>query len=423
MAILEKEVMVKLHTRTFKHYESLGYMIKRYTDKYKKERVDLKTPILVKVEHLSKGSSVKLTKVCDFCNKKVSEQSYNRIIECREVSNGIDRCQKCMLREHNLTTEEKYVAITHPEFAKLFWNQEETFKYSFGSNEKVDFKCQNCGEKIVGKIINDVHYKGLSCPRCSDGLKYPEKFMYNMLRQLNIEFETQKVFDWSNRKKYDFYLTELDCIIETHGEQHYEESNRGRSLEEEKANDKLKELLVKENKISKFVVIDCRKSEMEFIKRNVLDSKLSEIFDLSEVDWLKCNELACNSLVKEVCDMFNSRIKDTSELAKMLKLGRSTVIKYLKKGSGTWCNYDSKKELGKGRKKGHQKISEKLSKEIVQITSEGKVVFWKSATVAARELEFQSTNISATCNGKFRTMYGSKWMFKSDYDQLYNISN
>ena len=56
--------------------------------------------------------------------------------------------------------------------------------------------------------------------------------MYSVLKQLNIEFEYQKIFDWSKniktnnlilngRKIYDFYLNELNIIIETHGDQHF----------------------------------------------------------------------------------------------------------------------------------------------------------------------------------------------------------
>ena len=35
----------------------------------------------------------------------------------------------------------------------------------------------------------------MTCRKCSDGISYPEKFLYSILEQLNIDFETQKIFD------------------------------------------------------------------------------------------------------------------------------------------------------------------------------------------------------------------------------------
>ena len=51
---------------------------------------------------------------------------------------------------------------------------------------------------------------------------------------------------------YDFYIPELEAIIEVHGSQHYGqgfEKVGGRTLEEEQINDRLKEDLAKQNGI------------------------------------------------------------------------------------------------------------------------------------------------------------------------------
>ena len=89
------------------------------------------------------------------------------------------------------------IATTHPEFAKLFWNKEDTFKYTLSVQiKKQILNVLNCGNKIENKIIGDVFNNGFSCI-CKDGISYPEKFMYSVLKQLNIEFEFQKIFEWS----------------------------------------------------------------------------------------------------------------------------------------------------------------------------------------------------------------------------------
>ena len=50
----------------------------------------------------------------------------------------------------------------------------------------------------------------------------------------------------------------------------------GRTLEEEQENDELKKSLAIKNGIKDYLVIDCRESEMEFIKSNILKSQLNQ---------------------------------------------------------------------------------------------------------------------------------------------------
>jgi len=166
--------------------------------------------------------------------------------------------------------------------------------------------------------------------------------MYSILEQLNIDFKMEKVFDWSQTRKYDFYLKDFNYIIETHGGQHYAECSRGKlSLKETQTNDKLKNQLADDNKIDKYIIIDCRNSNLEFIKNNVLNSEMAKLFDLSAIDWLKCEEYACSSLVKVACDIFNQGIINTSYISQMMKLERSTIYHYLQIGNELgWCCYD-----------------------------------------------------------------------------------
>lgn len=190
---------------------------------------------------------------------------------------------------------------TNPELAKLLNNPEDGYKYMQFSKHRVDWKCPNsdCNEIIANKKISDVNLYGLSCPKCSDGVSYPEKVMYIFLKQLNENFEYQKTFKWSNNKRYDFYIEDKSIIIETHGRQHYSEHGfyklGGKTLKEEQENDSLKESLAKSNGIKNYIVIDCRKSNFEFIKNNIINSKLSEFFDLDKINW---NEIQSKSYRK-----------------------------------------------------------------------------------------------------------------------------
>ena len=82
------------------------------------------------------------------------------------------------------------------------------------------------------------------------------------------------------------------------------------------------------------------KSECNYIKNNILNSELSKIFDLSIVDWELCDEKAQKNLVKEACDLYCTKLYGVNEIAHILKIKNSTVIKYLKSGTKFgWCNY------------------------------------------------------------------------------------
>jgi hypothetical protein len=414
VAIKEKEVWVGYSGQTAKHYESKGYKFPSWIDTRGCIRVKRNTKILVKVEDLLEGSCEKVTKICDICKCEVS-QSYRTIISGRnKQKNGLDKCQKCWITDlgekSGIANKSNCVATTHPKFAKLFWNKEDTFKYKFSSNKKTDFKCPNCNSKIENKKINDIYYTGLSC-YCKDGISYPQKFMFSLLKQLSVKFNTEEIFDWSQRKRYDFYLYDLNLIIEVHGIQHSKESFLnlgGRTLEEEQENDEIKKSLARENGIKDYLEIDCRKSNMDFIKKSILKSPLCQLFDLSEIDWLKCHEFALNTFVKEVCNLFNKG-NSLSEVSKLIGLGRTTVYKYLIKGNEIGlCNYDSKEELKKF------KI---LKRQVIQLSENGEFICeWDSASEASRKLGISRANIGETCRGKYKHSGGYKWMFKEEYE-------
>jgi len=238
------------------------------------------------------------------------------------------------------------ISITHPHLVKYLINKEDAYKYSMGSHINIAMKCPKCGydkELSFNKLI----YQGFACPRCSDGKPYPEKFMFNMLEQLTVKFQTElskTTFEWCDKYKYDFYINRYNIIIETHGIQHYKESNCSwQSLEEIQENDNNKESLAIRNNINNYIVVDCRKSEINLIKDNIMKSDLPRLLNFKEpdIDWIKCHEYGCNSMVKVACDLWNSGIKSTLGISKELKMDRSTIIIYLKRGVELgWCDYN-----------------------------------------------------------------------------------
>jgi hypothetical protein len=303
---------------------------------------------------------------------------------------------------------------TNPEIAKLLKDPQRGYEITYGKNTKEEFLCKDCGNVDL-KYLHSVTTYGYNCSKCSDGVPFGEKFTISLLEQLNVNYEIQKRFNWSNKRKYDFYLKEYNMIIETHGEQHYVEGfthfKNSRNLKEERENDKLKEKLAVENGIKKYIVIDCRKSELEFIKTNIINSEISRTFNLSNVDWLKCYEFTSKSRIKIVSDIWNSGVKIIKEIANNFKLHESTTRRYLRVASELgWCDYSDT----------NNKIQ---NKPIIQLSLDDQLIRdWNSGYKASKELGINDESIYRACKGKSKnkTAGGFKWMYKEDYEKIIN---
>lgn len=316
---------------------------------------------------------------------------------------------------------------THPQIAMLLKDKEQGHVVTHGSHKKEVFVCDKCGfeqEKSVLSVVN----QGLSCSRCSDGISYSEKFMINLLLQCELPFETQIIFKWSRNikhankkikgnKKYDFFIPSLNLIIETHGDQHYNSGfniSTSRDLEEENENDFIKRELAIQNGLN-YIVVDCRKSELEFIKDNILKSELNLILPLNKINWLKCHEHACKSLVKEVCDVWNNKTHTIKEISDEFKVSKDTVVDYLKRGNIIGlCDYNAEE-----RKRLGWTFTTYSTKQVIQLTPKGEYIkTWNSLKEISSELGLSNSSYSAACRGERKLIGGFKWMYKEDYEKL-----
>lgn len=232
---------------------------------------------------------------------------------------------------------------------------DEAKRYNKNSNKKIYSICPRCNTlQIKPKRIQDIYINhNIGC-HCEDGFSYPEKFLYSLLKQLNVEFITQiscANFKWIQKYRYDFYLPEYNCIIEVHGMQHYEECNlTSKTLKEEQENDKLKEELAKQNNITYYIIIDARYSNIEHIKSSILNSDIYSLFDLNSINWAQCDYFAGRTSMKiniinyinnnqnkykrqEIADYFNVSL---SYITNVIRYGKkhNLLINYRNKEGG-----------------------------------------------------------------------------------------
>ena len=231
---------------------------------------------------------------------------------------------------------------------------EEARLYTRSSGQKIYPICPDCSEvryKTMGVYaIYKSHSIGCTC---SDEQSYPNKLSYSLLNQLNEIyefqiFETEYSPDWIKPKRYDFYfeLNNEKYILEMDGGFHVNDNfMNGQTKEESKEIDDYKDEIAKEHNVE-VIRIDCRKSDLAFIKNNILHSKLSYIFNMKYINWDKCEKFALSNLVKIACELKKENNNlSTIEIGKIIGLQGQTICEYLKKGvSLNWCEYDIKKE-------------------------------------------------------------------------------
>lgn len=285
--------------------------------------------------------------------------------------------------------------------------------YTIASEKRVQVKCPNCGN-VKYIAVKDLFRNGFACPCCGDGKSYPEKIIYNVLRQLNVDFETEKIFVFEKSVRYDFYIPDLNLVIEADGAQHKDENNNWHLY-----NDEHKEQILSQNEIS-LIRIDCSMSDVEYIRRSLAQSDLSSIYNLDIVDWRKCHENACKSLVRIVAEYYNNISTNLDEISREFKIHRVTVKRYLVKANKIGLCAFSLEELRLVQYKNASEAMKKSCEKQIGIFKNGILLStYKSikdlCDVSLQEygVKFNNSHISQVANHKYgrKTHYGYTFEF------------
>jgi hypothetical protein len=319
----------------------------------------------------------------------------------------------------NIKKENDYSVLQHntkkksnlwtdcPEVARLLKNPDNGYKFTKCCGSKTEFVCPSCGT-VSKHLISNVVRRGFSCPACSDGISYPNKFMANMLNQLGVHYTSE--YSFSDAKyRYDFYLTNYNIIIEMHGRQHYEKWNVSkRTLEEEQENDKNKMDHALKHNVAHYIVIDAKCSDINYISSRILSSELNNIFDMSSIDWRQCGYFASGSLVHEAAELYNKK-HSVMDISNKLKHSDTTIRRWLKQATSIGlCEYIP----CKGFLKNNRPVILLNTKDIVNSISE-----------AGRKYNVSFQNISKNCKRE-RSYAGVSletgdpfvWRFLDEYD-------
>ena len=234
-------------------------------------------------------------------------------------------CKKCHGKEIKLICDYR------PDLRIYFQEKDLNYFYekTLGSALELNFVCPICGN--TKKIsINTLVSAGLGCSHCSDKISSGEKFMKNILDQLNIDYIYQFKFDnhtYFNNKKYkpvyDFCIPNLNLIIEIDGEQHYKEVKIF-GIQTEK--DLLKDELANKNGY-KVVRILYKSLNYKELYDNIYN-QLSNYLTFININFTYAVNFAKKSLVQICSDLWNDG-KGSTEICRITQLDKSTVRRYL----------------------------------------------------------------------------------------------
>lgn len=247
---------------------------------------------------------------------------------------------------------------THKNSCNFIVNEQDKHRYTYGSSKKIQVYCPVCKKERLYRIkffISDLKNNNFHCQNCSDKMPMGEKIMYTLLTHLNVDFTKEMVFDWSNGKRYDFYIKSSHVIIEVMGKQHIEGTFShlsGKTLEQEKLNDKLKYDLAIKNGFKKnnYIYINSFYSNFDYIIENIKKSALSQLYDLQSINWNVIKKESSKSLLTEISNYWTiNQNCNTLDIANVFHISRPTATHYLKLGhQAGFCIYD-KTEVSKRR--------------------------------------------------------------------------
>lgn len=196
------------------------------------------------------------------------------------------------------------------------------------SNKKVRFKCSTVGcnnTKIM--IPCNLLRRGYSCVLCDTKVSYPERMLASYFTVKNIKFETQIIFN-NTQRKIDFYIPSLDVYVETHGEQHYNINDSWYKSSVE--SDRIKRKWAKDNN-KKLIELDCRESNFEFIKNSINECDiLPNILESDKEKIIDNIEASSKYDVQNIIEMYKNGLS-AYKISDKLNLSPSIIYNILKR--------------------------------------------------------------------------------------------
>ena len=178
--------------------------------KYTEQWVKTNTPAPYRYESGFKNMTTKCIFYCSKC------ESYFEQIPSRLINQKIYGCNCCRTRKK---TQEDFLS----ELGEQCLKEYEILVNYINIDTKIQFKHKKCNTIFKITPWSFIHkYNKKYCPICYYNKSKGEIVINNFLEENNIDYQKEFIFP-NSRKRFDFYLPELNICIEYDGRQHFEE--------------------------------------------------------------------------------------------------------------------------------------------------------------------------------------------------------
>jgi hypothetical protein len=281
-------------------HESIVYTHPEIAKQWNKEKNGELSP-----EMFSFGSIKKVWWICEKTCEKGCKHEWETTIGSRCSNKNIKSgCPYCSNTDK--ICEHESIVYTHPEISKQ-WNKEKNGElspemFSFGSDAKVWWICEKKHEWEA--TINNRN-NGSGCPECKNKTEikfknYLSKFFNNIFSQYKQSWCKS---EFSGRcYPYDFYIEEINIIIELDGRQHFQQVGNWTRPEETKNRDiyKMKKALEQGISIIRIYQEDIWNNNEEWIDKKVkpflIKNEIPVIIYISNNELYKEHKLLMDSI-------------------------------------------------------------------------------------------------------------------------------
>ena len=190
--------------------------------------------------NLFKGTNAKFLFNCNTCNH-VFLLSLDKLTGLNRWCSFCAHKNLCSNNNCNMCFENSFASV---ESSKYFSeinniNTRDLFKKS---QKKYFFDCYICNIKFE-MCLNNVSIGNW----CNCIINKTEHKFFRFLQEYNFKVKKEKTFDWSSKKRYDFYLEDLKLLVEIDGLQHKFQVSNWISPELNIINDALKDKMAIDN--------------------------------------------------------------------------------------------------------------------------------------------------------------------------------
>lgn len=178
--------------------------------KYTEQWVKTNTPEPYRYESGFKNMTTKCIFYCSQC------ESYFEQTPSRLINQKIYGCNCCRTKKK---TQEDFLS----ELGEQCLKEYEILENYINIDTKIQFKHKKCNTIFKMTPWNFIHkHNKKYCPICYYNKSKGEIIINIFLEENNIDYQKEFIFP-NSRKRFDFYLPELNICIEYDGRQHFEE--------------------------------------------------------------------------------------------------------------------------------------------------------------------------------------------------------